>query len=287
MARPKKKALDYFPFDVDFFGDDKIKAVASEFNIKGEIVAVKLLCAIYSNGYFVEWNETTRTKMLGELRGISEGLLDQIVERLAKRGFFDKGLFDSANILTSHGIQKRYFEVVKRCRRQVESDKLPYLLVKSDDIVSYGGNEVNARGNEVNVEGNPTNKKETKVSHSRRTLVSSEIGNLKKDETWTESICMMFHLSPDEVPPLLDAFALEYECRGRSEHYNPQAVKSSFTSWMMSRKTREAKAGKSGEGMASELQESNTSKHKWQGGADNWYPGWLEDQRRKERRWQG
>ena len=285
MARPKKKALDYFPFDVDFFGDDKIKAVASEFNIKGEIVAVKLLCAIYSNGYFVEWNETTRTKMLGELRGISEGLLDQIVERLAKRGFFDKSLLDSANILTSHGIQKRYFEVVKRCRRQVESDKLPYLLVKSDDIVSYGGNEVNARGNEVNVEGNPTNKKETKVSHSRRTLVSSEIGNLKKDETWTESICMMFHLSPDEVPPLLDAFALEYECRGRSEHYNLQAVKSSFTSWMMSRKTREAKAGKSGEGRASELQESNTSKHKWQSANDIWIPK-SERPEKRERRWQ-
>lgn len=285
MARPKKKALDYFPFDVDFFGDDKILPIAREFGIKGEIVAVKLLCAIYRNGYFAKWDDKLRDKLLGELPTVKESMLNDVVSRLARWGFFDKGLFDSARVLTSHGIQKRYFEVVKRCRRQVESDKLPYLLVKSDDIVSYGGNEVNVGGNEVNVRGNPTNKKETKVSHSRRTLVSSEIGNLKKDETWTESICMMFHLSPDEVPPLLDAFALEYECRGRSEHYSLQAVKSSFTSWIMSRKTREAKAGKSGEGRASELQESNTSKHKWQSANDIWIPK-SERPEKRERRWQ-
>ena len=54
MARPNKTGLDYFPFDIDFFDDEKIMAISGEFGIKGEITTVKLLCAIYRNGYFIE-----------------------------------------------------------------------------------------------------------------------------------------------------------------------------------------------------------------------------------------
>ena len=34
MARPRKTGLDYFPFDVDFFEDEKIVAIAGEFGLK-------------------------------------------------------------------------------------------------------------------------------------------------------------------------------------------------------------------------------------------------------------
>ena len=46
MARPNKMGLDYFPFDVDFFNDEKIVAISGEFGIKGEIVVIKLLCDV-------------------------------------------------------------------------------------------------------------------------------------------------------------------------------------------------------------------------------------------------
>lgn len=126
MARPRKSGLDYFPFDVDFFNDEKIVAVAGEFGIKGEIAIIKLLCAIYRNGYFIEWNEMLQMKLLHQLPGISSELITQIVSRLVRWGFFDKGLFDSARVLTSKGIQKRYFAVAKR--RNIESGDLPYVL---------------------------------------------------------------------------------------------------------------------------------------------------------------
>ena len=57
MARPKEEGLKYFSFDVDFFNDEKIEAISGEFGIKGEITTIKLLCAVYRNGYFIEWNE--------------------------------------------------------------------------------------------------------------------------------------------------------------------------------------------------------------------------------------
>lgn len=125
MARPRKTGLDYFPFDIDFFSDEKMVAVAGEFGLKGEIVAIHLLCAIYRNGYFIEWTEMMRYKMLKELPGISADLLDGIVRRLAHWGFFDKTLLDSARVLTSRGIQRRYFEASRK--RKIQGD-LPYIL---------------------------------------------------------------------------------------------------------------------------------------------------------------
>ena len=49
------------------------------------------------------------------------------MNRLVLWGFFDKDLFDSMGVLTSAGIQKRYFKISKR-RKSV--DDFRYLLIK-------------------------------------------------------------------------------------------------------------------------------------------------------------
>lgn len=126
MARPNKIGLDYFPLDVDFFNDEKIGAISGEFGIKGELACIKLLCAIYRQGYFILWNEMLQMKLIKELPGVSADLLNSIVSRLVRWGFFDKTLFDQSGILTSNGIQRRYFEIIHR--RKTDGD-LPYLLV--------------------------------------------------------------------------------------------------------------------------------------------------------------
>lgn len=127
MARPNKIGLDYFPLDVDIFEDEKISAISGEFGIKGEITVIKLLCAIYRNGYFILWNDLLKFKLLRNLPGVSSELIESIVNRLVLWEFFDKALFDSVKVLTSRGIQKRYFEASKR--RKAAGD-LPYLLIE-------------------------------------------------------------------------------------------------------------------------------------------------------------
>lgn len=114
MARPTKEGLDYFPLDVDVFEDEKIEAIAGEFGLKGEIAVIKLLCAIYKKGYFILWNDLTQATLLKRLPGVSKEMLNQIVNRLVKWGFFDKQLFDSVEVLTSENIQATYFEATKR-----------------------------------------------------------------------------------------------------------------------------------------------------------------------------
>lgn len=220
MARPNKTGLDYFPLDIDFFDDEKIVAISGEFGIKGEIVAIKLLCAIYRNGYFILWNDLLKFKLLKNLPGISSELLDSIMNRLVLWGFFDKGLFDSMGVLTSVGIQKRYFKISKR-RKSV--DDFRYLLVEvsgcenkevfssddgdvSSDTVNVCSNGVNVCNNpfnaDINVRKNTTKKsKEKKVNnslssaHTRENLgdISSEtfdmdldkcFADLKSEEGW-------------------------------------------------------------------------------------------------------
>lgn len=140
MARPNKTGLDYFPLDVDFFADEKIAAISGEFGIKGDIVVIKLLCAVYRSGYFILWNEPMKYKMLRDLPGISPELLDQIINRLVKWGFFDEALFNSVKVLTSQGIQKRFFAIT---RRRNTGAKLPYVLVSAcNNVVSACNNPV-------------------------------------------------------------------------------------------------------------------------------------------------
>jgi hypothetical protein len=113
MARPNKTGLDYFPLDVDFFEDEKMLAISGEFAVKGEIISLRLLCEIYRNGYFVEYSELLKNK-LARLGGLSGGLVDEVVGKLVKYGFFDGSLFSEKNILTSNGIQKRFVSASKR-----------------------------------------------------------------------------------------------------------------------------------------------------------------------------
>lgn len=125
MARPSKNGLDYFPFDTDFFCDEKIVCVAGEHGDIGWIVALKLLVAIYRNGYWLKWTEAVRYKMLLENGGLSGEKLDAIIGSLLKWGFFDRGLFEKEGVLTSRGIQRRYFSIA---RRRKEADR-PFLLI--------------------------------------------------------------------------------------------------------------------------------------------------------------
>ena len=126
MARPVKYGLDYWSCDVDIFDDDKVIPVTGEFGIKGQIVLVHLLCAIYRNGYFILWTERLRYSLCSKMPGISDEVLCMIVNRLVKWGFFDEHLFSSVKVLTSKAIQERYFSAVYR-RKIIETDE--FLLV--------------------------------------------------------------------------------------------------------------------------------------------------------------
>jgi hypothetical protein len=174
MARPNKIGLEYFPFDVDFFNDEKISAVSGEFGIKGELACIKLLCAIYRKGYFILWDEMLRMKLIKELPGVSADLLDKIVSRLVRWGFFDKALFEESGILTSNGIQRRYFEAIKR--RVKVGENLPYLLV------SVYNNRVSVYNNPHSDIVSVCNNAQSKVNESKYPPIIPPMGGAPPSE---------------------------------------------------------------------------------------------------------
>lgn len=135
MARPSKKGLEYFPFDVDFFEDDKLAYVRARFGAKGEIVALKLLCRIYrDDGYFMAWDDDAALLFASRVGGeIQHSLVKDVVHELLKRGFFDRSIFEKFGVLTSHGIQARYFRACKDARRRDIKIDPRFDLISSDD----------------------------------------------------------------------------------------------------------------------------------------------------------
>lgn len=117
--------IAYFPLDVTL--DDKFELIEAEFGLKGFAVVVKLLQRIYGvHGYYCEWTEEVAL-LFGKGVGLGGNAVSEIVSASVKRGIFNDDLFRKYQILTSRGIQRRYFETVAR-RKEIEVDDR-YLLV--------------------------------------------------------------------------------------------------------------------------------------------------------------
>lgn len=129
MSRPIKIGIGYFPLDVDIFQDEKVIPVSSEFGAKGECIIIRVLCAIYRNGYFAECSDAFRFKIAKEAN-LPESLVSEVIKGLVKWGFFDKSVFDSFGVITSAGIQKRWKEAT---RKRVSKNELDYWILGVND----------------------------------------------------------------------------------------------------------------------------------------------------------
>lgn len=181
MARPLKNGLDYYPLNVDFFSDIKVRRLIKAGGPQSISILIALLGNIYRDeGYYMRWDNDL-TFLISDLVGVTEGAVMETVNKAVHIGFFHAGLFETYKILTSKGIQARYLEAVSR-RRQVFLNK-NYLLLDAnaynnvvlDDVID-DNNSVNVYNNSVNVDRSTQSKvKESKVKESK--VVNTLSGN--------------------------------------------------------------------------------------------------------------
>ncbi len=142
--------INYFPLNVHL--DDKFELIEAEFGLKGFAIVVKLFQKIYGQqGYYCEWTEDVAL-LFGKNVGLGGDAVSEIARAAIKRGIFDSELYDKYQILTSRGIQERYFEAVSR-RKEVEVRK-EYLLIKVDQFyknVRILNENVNISSKNVNI----------------------------------------------------------------------------------------------------------------------------------------
>lgn len=188
MARQTKSGIDYFPLDVSM--DDSMKLVEAQFGLKGFAIVVKLWQKIYGGeGYYCEWTEEIALLFKKEV-ALDGNVVSDIVDASIRRGIFDKDKFDKYGILTSKGIQKRYFEAVNR-RKEIKVKK-QYLLIDVDI------NKENVNINLQNVDINPKNAdinsqskvKKSKVNKSKTNKSNSLEIPAELQESWNAFVEM-------------------------------------------------------------------------------------------------
>ena len=129
MARPLKIGLDYFPLDVRF--DDEIELLEAEEGLTGFAILIKIWQKIYSNGYYIDWNDDSILLFCKNINSEKTKVIS-VVNTCLRRNLFNKKLFDKYKILTSCGIQKRFITASSQSKRKTISIIQEYMLVNSE-----------------------------------------------------------------------------------------------------------------------------------------------------------
>ncbi len=114
MARPRKNGLDYYPVDVNFLGDIKVKKVIRSHGIQAVAVILHLLGTVYrDNGYYATYDDDLLFITADELN-LEEKYVKDVVEKLLEVDFFSREQAEKNKVLTSIGIQERYRKATER-----------------------------------------------------------------------------------------------------------------------------------------------------------------------------
>lgn len=202
MARPTKKGLDYFPLDVDFLSDLKVRRIIKACGKEAVHILLALLANVYRDeGYYVLWDEDLAFLVADEV-GAKEGTVEELVKKAVQVKFFDKDIFDKYSVLTSKGIQNRYILATKE-RKKVELE-FKYLLTNE---VNRSNISINGRNNSVNQGNNQQSKvKESKEKEIKEDATASESASL---ETFQKLWLFPNVVQVDDLLNLVDVYGDE------------------------------------------------------------------------------
>lgn len=184
MARPKKKGLDYFPLDVDIFGNEKLFDVQNDYGPLGEVIYIRLLCLVYKNGYYYQFESLDKLaammiRSIGNRWARDKKTVKEVILYLAEINLFSAELMQR-NVITSRSIQERYLLAVERRQSKIEEYSLleECKELKKSDLqealssapkihISSAETTINAAETPNNVSDNPTKKSKEKESKSK------------------------------------------------------------------------------------------------------------------------
>lgn len=216
MGRNKKMGLDYFPFDIDFFQDLKIRKLIKYQGGKAVTVYALLLCNIYRQGYYMRWDEELPFA-ISEQTGFEEVYIREVIKCCMVVGLFSKKLFESEKILTSFGIQDRYKNICFLCRRK--ADIFEFNLISSEEK-AISSEEMPITSEES------TQRKGKKRKENNSPIIPPydldpvvSLSDLRplifnNEQIWYEKIGMTLHLNQEEIIKWLNNFFDELECTG-------------------------------------------------------------------------
>lgn len=169
MPRPQKAGIDYFPLDVNFFADKKVKILKARYGADGVAIYLYLLCEIYRAGYYIKFDDDALFITSDDL-GMSPDKVKQVLKFLLERSLFNDTLFQSDTILTSAGIQKRFQLAVKeRAKKNPIEIKGFWLLdeAETESFIKVNQSLNFSRKNDSNSRKNPDKSQEESLKESK------------------------------------------------------------------------------------------------------------------------
>ena len=171
MARPKAKGVEYFPLDVGFLSDLKIRKIMLSCGASSIAVLIYIFAAIYRDeGYFMNVKDDD-IALIALDTNLDTDYVKNVINRACEVGLFSFRIYDNFRVLTSEGIQNRYLKITER-RKSVKINA-DINLVNVD--MMYTETRVNVAETIVNVAETPVNVykstqskvKESKVKESK------------------------------------------------------------------------------------------------------------------------
>lgn len=145
MGRKQKRGIDYAGWSVNIFdGDAKIDKLLEAQGWQGFSIYFYLCQMAYKfDGYFYKWSyddSTTTARRMGG--GIRSETVKATVNTCFRVGLFHKGLFEKYGILTSRGIQRKYYTVVQS--RRVRTVNADFWLLDAEESAGLSLQRTNA-----------------------------------------------------------------------------------------------------------------------------------------------
>lgn len=174
MARPTAKGVEYFPLNVNFINDLKVRKLLLSCGAEAIAVLIYLLSTIYKDeGYYVEIHKDEIDLIALDVNVTPEFVL-KVINKACEVRFFDVNLYNNFNILTSKGIQERYLKITERRKNSV--------VITQFNLINVDINSVNVNNNSINVDNNSVNVyKSTQSKVKKRKVQKSTEKSLSND----------------------------------------------------------------------------------------------------------
>lgn len=184
MARPTAKGVEYFPLNVNFINDLKVRKLLLSCGAEAIAVLIYLLSTIYKDeGYYVEIHEGEIDLIALDVNVTPEFVLE-VINKACEVRLFDVNLYNNFNILTSKGIQERYLKITERRKNSV--------VITQFNLINVYNNSVNVNNNSINVDNNSINvykstQSKVKESKGKKSKVKSLSNDSVKNVYLTET----------------------------------------------------------------------------------------------------
>lgn len=224
MARKTKIGIDYFPHKCAH--DDELEYIIALHKETGYYIYFRLLEKIYNDlGYYTKWDKKNAILFANKIN-VDINKLNDVINDCLSEHLFDKSLHKKHNILTSKGIQVRYFEAIDR-RKEAEIIN-EYILIKDDYI-----NTLNVNINRINVDGSTQSKVEESI-YIYNKFYDEQIAIADKNHffQYSKFVDFIFKNNPTNKPlnkvlNLSDQIKQETLNNWLKEH-NPELIKSTI-----------------------------------------------------------